>query len=91
MADPAMTSVIDSLPARMRELFADVISAHDSGLLAALMSHEVPSVDEQGVVENILSNEFSSELGEDWEPSDRGKQIDDMLGAFLLRWPIQDE
>lgn len=86
-----MTSVIESLPERMRGLFAEVIAAHDPDLLESLMSHEVPSINERRAVENILANEFSSELREDWEPTDRGKQVDDMLGTFLLRWPIQDE
>jgi hypothetical protein len=91
MANRSMTSVIESLPARMRGLFADVVGAHDPDLLAGLMSHEVPSRDERLAVESIFANEFSNALREDSEPTVRGKQVDEMLGVFLQRWPIRDD
>jgi hypothetical protein len=90
MADRSMTSVVGSLPAHMRALFAEVIGAHDPVLLEVLMRHEVPSDDERRAVETILGNEFSGELSQDFEPNDRGKRVDDMLGTFLLRWPIYE-
>jgi hypothetical protein len=90
MADRAMTSVVESLPAHMHALFAEVIGAHDPVLLEVLKRHEVPSNDERQAVETILSNEFSGEICQDFEPNARGKRVDDMLGTFLLRWPIYE-
>lgn len=90
MADSAKVSVVESLPAHMRALFAEVIGAHDQVLLEVLMRHEALSNDERQAVETILSNEFSGELCQDYEPNARGKRVDDMLGTFLLRWPIYE-
>jgi hypothetical protein len=56
-----------------------------------LRSHEEPSRQERIIVEQILSNEFSYNLGPDYEPTARGRDIDNALGAFLLRWPIEAE
>ena len=84
-----MTNVVESLPSRMRTLFTEVIGARNPGLLAALMNREDPTSDERAEVENILADEFNSCLRQDWEPTDRGIQIDELLGAFLLRWPVQ--
>jgi hypothetical protein len=63
-----MTSVVESLPAHMRALFAEVIGAHGPVLLEVLKRHEVPSNDEGHAVETILSNEFSGEICQDFEP-----------------------
>jgi uncharacterized protein YuzE len=90
MADRASMSVVESLPAHMRALFVEVIGAHDPVLLELLMRHEIPSNDERRAVETILSNEFSGELCQDLEPNARGKRVDDILGNFLLRWPIHE-
>ena len=38
---------------------------------------------------DILSDEFSRHLRPDYEPTERGKQIDDLLGWFLLQFPIE--
>lgn len=84
-----MTNVIDSLPSRMRSLFAEVIGARNPDLLAALVNHEEPTSAERVEVEDILANEFDRNLRGNEEPTDRGIQVDELLGAFLMRWPIQ--
>jgi hypothetical protein len=89
MADFTMTNVLDSLPSRMRALFAEVIGARNPDLLAALVNHEEPTFAERVKVEDILANEFDHNLRENEEPTDRGIQVDELLGAFLIRWPIQ--
>lgn len=86
-----MTNVVESLPERMRELFAEVIGAHNLALLARLMSHDEPTPHERLAVEDILATEFSNALQGDWEPTDRGRRVDEMLGAFLLKWPISTD
>jgi len=86
-----MTNVVESLPERMRELFSDVIGAHDPGLLSRLVSHDEPTPNERLAVEDILATEFSNALQGDCEPTDRGRRVDEILGAFLLKWPISAE
>ena len=84
-----MSNVFDSLPARFQPLVAEIIGERDQALLAALRATEEPSQAERSAVEEILSNEFCRSLGADDEPTPRGRDVDDALGAFLLRWPIE--
>lgn len=84
-----MTSVVESLPTRMRQLFTDVLGAHDPDLLEALTTHEEPTNDERLEVVSILADEFARRLGPDSEPTGRGLQVDELAGVFLRRWPTQ--
>jgi hypothetical protein len=85
----SVSNVLDALPSQMRSLFAEIIGGTDANLIAQLEAEEEPTLEERGQVEDILSGEFCrSGLRSDDEPNDRGKLIDDLLGAFLLRWPI---
>jgi hypothetical protein len=79
------------LDAQFRSLFIELIREKDADLLASLSSHDVPSQQERRAVEEILSADFSRNLGTDYEPTQRGRDIDNLLGAFLLRWPIESE
>ena len=89
-SDP-MTSVVESLPAEMRSLFAEVIGSRDVALLSSLLAHPEPELAERLAVEDILSTEFTTCLQADDEPTRRGQDIDNLLGAFLLQWPIDLE
>jgi hypothetical protein len=84
-----VSNVLDSLPARFQPLVAEIIAQRDEALLAALRAQQEPSQAERSAVEEILSDEFCRNLGPDDEPTPRGRDIDDALGAFLLRWPIE--
>jgi hypothetical protein len=86
-----VSDVLDTLPAQYRSLFIKVIGEEDGALLASLGSHDEPSQEERRAVLDILSTEFSRNLRTDDEPTERGRDIDNMLGAFLLRWPIESE
>ena len=83
-----MINVVESLPARQRSLFAAVIGARDPSLLESLMNREEPTADQKLVVERILAEEFARHRGQDDEPTDRGRDIDDLIGAFVTRWPV---
>ena len=37
----------------------------------------------------VLAREFTSNLRPDYEPTDRGKQIDDVLGKFLMQFGFE--
>lgn len=86
-----MSNVVDTLPQALRSLFSEVIGANDARLLTSLLDHEVPSMADRAAVHNILATEFSRNLTSDHEPTKRGREIDSMLGAFLLQWPMHGE
>jgi hypothetical protein len=77
---------VDTLPAQFRSLFIEIIGAKDADLLASLSSQGEPSQEERPTVEEILSTEFCRNLQADVEPTERGRDIDNMLGAFLMRY-----
>lgn len=83
-----MSNVIDSLPPELQDVFSAVLDEHDSDLLNSLRASSEPSQDQRLAVEDILSDAFSEHVGDDGEPTDRGRLIDDALGKFLLLWPI---
>lgn len=84
-----MNSVIDSLPADLRDVFVEVLKARNPRLLQSLRADREPSRDERVQVMRTLSTEFARHLQPDWEPTPRGVDIDNALGAFLLQWPIE--
>ncbi len=86
-----MSSVIDSLPAELEAVFVEVVGAQNETLLQSLYNRQEPSRQERVEVTHILSDEFTRNLGPDDEPTARGRDIDNVLGAFLLRWPIEPE
>jgi hypothetical protein len=86
-----VNSSLNALPDPYRSLFIEIIGDKDAGLLSSLGAHGEPSQEERRAVEEILSTEFSYNLGPDHQPTQRGREIDNMLGAFLLRWPIEKE
>jgi hypothetical protein len=86
-----VNNMIDSLSASERSLFIDVVGAQDEELLSALLASVEPGTEQRRAVLDILSDAFSLELRPDDEPTERGVQIDNLLGAFLLRWPIPPE
>lgn len=85
-----MSTVIDSLPPDSRDLVTEIIGERDPGLLAALRERQEPDLSQRVSVMEILSTEFSHNLRPDDEPTERGEAIDDLLGAFLLHWPINE-
>lgn len=87
----SVSTVIDTIPENFRALFVEIIGGRDARLLDALRFSGEPSRTERESVEDILSSEFMHNLRPDNEPTDRGRDIDSMLGAFLLRWPIEHE
>jgi len=85
-----MSNVLDSLPTEYQPLVTEVLADHDQALLTALRATDQPSHDERIAVKDILVEEFCRNLQPDDEPTPRGRDIDNALGAFLLRWPIQN-
>jgi hypothetical protein len=86
-----MENVIDSIPTANRELFIEVLASSNPDLLNSLMGHAEPSSEEVRMVQDILSLEFTACLEANDEPTDRGKRIDDLIGAFVLKWLINTD
>lgn len=86
-----MTTVLDSLPERFRAVYVRELGAKDPELLTRLLSNEEPNRSDREAVEEILSTSFTHHLNDDYSPTPTGAMIDDALGAFLLRWPIEPE
>ncbi|MEV4734684.1 tetratricopeptide repeat protein [Saccharopolyspora sp. NPDC049426] len=86
--EASVSDVIGSLTPELQEVFVAVLDEHDNDLLNSLRASSEPSQDEREAVEDILSDAFSEHIDHDGEPTERGRLIDDALGKFLLRWPI---
>ena len=70
-------------------IFREVLDQHDPELLQSVLRTANPTLDERERVMDILSDEFARHLRPDYEPTERGKQIDDLLGRFLMQFPIE--
>ncbi len=86
-----LTSAIETIPEEYRAIVVAVLGARDAKLLKALQTREVPTRIDRVKVADALSSEFSNHLGPDYEPTEYGRSVDDALGAFLMRWPIERE
>jgi hypothetical protein len=82
-------SVLDSIPEENRAIFAEVIGSANAQLLASLEGRDEPSIEERKQVEDILSAAFMRCLQLNYESTARGVAIDNTIGAFLMRWPIE--
>jgi hypothetical protein len=87
--EAAVSTVIDSLPEQYREVFTSLLADRDPELLSALQTQEKPTLDQQDAVIEVLADAFSEHLGPGQEPTAQGVLIDNVLGAFLTRWPAE--
>ena len=88
---PVVSNVVEALPAGLRQVFIEVIGEHDADLLKSLQARSESDAGQRRAVEELLADEFDNNLGPDWEPTQRGRIINDAIEAFLLRWPITDD
>lgn len=84
-----MTRQLPGIPRQLMPLFEELLGEHDPELLQSVMSSSDPTLDERERVMHLLSNEFVKHLRTDYEPTERGKQVDDLLGKFLMQFPIE--
>jgi hypothetical protein len=85
-----VTTVIEELPRRFRELIVKLLAERDPDLLAALRTQEKPTLEQQEAVIDVLTEAFVDHLGPGDEPTPHGVFIDDAMGAFLLRWSDEE-
>lgn len=72
-----MSNVLDSLPPEVQDVLTAVLDERDSALLNPLRASSEPGQDEREAVEDVLSDAFSEQIGDDGEPTERGRLIDD--------------
>ena len=70
-------------------LLREVLAREDPALLGSILESGEPSMAERERVMMVLTREFTNNLRPDYEPTERGKQIDDLLGKFLMQFPIE--
>jgi hypothetical protein len=80
-------NVIDEIPEPHRVVVVEVLEKRDPQLLEALRASSLPTVDQWETVEDTMIDAMSEHYGPGHEPDETGKQIDNALGAFMLRWP----
>lgn len=81
-------NIIDELPEPHRGTFTSVLEKHDPELLRTLRSSSMPTIDAWQAVEEIFIDALSEHYGPGHEPDEIGKGIDNALGVFMTRWPI---
>jgi hypothetical protein len=89
LEDTPVSGAVALMPSSTRDLFQAILAERDPGLLELLRSTSTPSREQRVAVEDLLSGEFARELQSDYEPTGRGRAIDEVLGQFLMRWPIE--
>ena len=80
---------LTGIPRSLMPLFLELLGKQDPALLESILASGDPTVDERERVMMLLAREFSANLRPDYEPTERGTQIDDLLGWFLLQFPIE--
>ncbi len=83
-----MMNSLNNLTRQSNELITQILKSRNPALLSELMRKREPTHSERLEVLNILSDEFTKNLLPNSEPTQRGRDIDNLLGSFLLLWPI---
>ena len=84
-----MIGALDQLRKDEQSLFREIVGREDSALLMSLEKSSSPTHAERRRVMEILWDEFDRHVsGPDWEPSELGKRVDNLLGSFLLHYPV---
>ena len=84
-----MNGELAGIPRNLMPLFRGVLARDDPALLESILASGDPTIEERERVLMVLAREFTSNLRPDYEPTERGKQIDDLLGKFLMQFPIE--
>ncbi|HWC79338.1 MAG TPA: hypothetical protein VG756_05170 [Pseudonocardiaceae bacterium] len=80
-------NIIDEIPEPHRTIIIEVLEDKDPQLLETLRTSAPPTFDVWLGVTDTMIDAMSEHYGPGHEPDETGKQIDNALGAFMLRWP----
>ena len=84
-----LTGAYAALTRKHAALISRILSHRNPTLHASLTRNDDVSEQQVMEVEQALYREFVQELGEDWEPTDYGKQVDEAIGTFVKRFLIE--
>jgi hypothetical protein len=85
-----VSGALGELPHEVASLIDAVLQRRQPALAARLRAETDVALDDRAAVEDLLADEFSDEVFEpDYEPTAYGKQVDDAIGKFLVRFPIE--
>ena len=83
-------SSLDQLDDETRGVVREVLARREPHLLEALDVAAEPTAEQREQVVDVLASEFDDQVsGPAWEPSSWGKKVDNALGWFLKRFPIE--
>jgi hypothetical protein len=86
---PISVSALGKLDDESALVIREVLTRSDPDLLATLEASDEPAREVRERVLDVVADEFSENVhGADWEPTPWGKRVDDALGWFLHRFPI---
>jgi hypothetical protein len=83
-----VSNILDAITAEHRAVIVEELTCRDPRLLAELSGSEKPTNDQSDAVVDVLSDAMSPHFGPGHIPNERGKAIDNAIGAYLLVWPI---
>jgi hypothetical protein len=86
--EKSMSSVLDAVPPEHRAVIMEELAQRNPSLLAELDAAEAPTNDQSDAVVEALYAAMSENYGPGHDPNQRGKDIDNAIGAYLLAWPI---
>lgn len=85
-----MSNVLDAVPPEHRAVIIDELKRLNPTMLAELRATQEPSSEQTRAVVDVLINEMMNNFGPDWQPNERGRAIENAIGAYYSAWPTQD-
>jgi hypothetical protein len=83
-----MNNVLDAIPPAHRTVIVDELTRLNPDLLDELRETQEPTNEQSDAVVDTLIRAMSENFGPGHIPNERGKAIDNAIGAYLLAWPI---
>jgi hypothetical protein len=84
-------SAVEQLPDDVADTVRLVLGRRAPDLLRALEATDDPATNLRQQVKIVLAKEFVSKDGlqSDHEPTAYGRRVDDAIGAFVMRFPVE--
>lgn len=83
-----MSNVFDAISPEFRALIVEELARRNPDLFDELRKTQAPTNDQSDAVVDALFHAMSEHFGPGHIPDERGKAIDNAIGAYLVAWPI---
>ncbi len=90
MEEP-VSNALDAIPPDDRSLIEMELFNRSPSLLKSLRATQIPTSDQSDQVVDTLYRALSENYGPGHSLNERGKAIDNAIGAYLMTWPINRE